>query len=105
MIQIHRTSDTVLAFATGESGNAIESHQLDFQVALDDVMLGLAHQIVRDGEGATKFIEITVTGAEDDAAAKAIAKSCRIHRSLKLQSQLKTLIGEESLWLSARLEN
>tara|TARA_B100000287_G_scaffold23131_1_gene22639 strand:- start:5029 stop:6015 length:987 start_codon:yes stop_codon:yes gene_type:complete len=69
------TSDTVLAFATGESGNAIEDHQLDFQNALDDVMLGLAHQIVRDGEGATKFIEITVTGAEDDAAATKIGKS------------------------------
>ena len=69
------TSDTVLTFATGESGNAIEDHQLDFQNALDDVMLGLAHQIVRDGEGATKFIEITVTGAEDDAAATKIGKS------------------------------
>ena len=69
------TSDTVLTFATGESGNSIESHRLDFEVALDEVMLGLAHQIVRDGEGATKFIEITVTGAEDDVAAKAIAKS------------------------------
>ena len=38
-------------------------------------MLGLAHQIVRDGEGATKFIEITITGAENDVAAKEIAKS------------------------------
>jgi len=35
----------------------------------------LAHQIVRDGEGATKFVEITVTGAKDDAAAKEIGKS------------------------------
>ena len=69
------TSDTVLTFATGESGNSIEGHWLDFQDALDDVMLGLAHQIVRDGEGATKFIEITVTGAEDDDAAKEIGKS------------------------------
>ena len=37
--------------------------------ALDGVMLDLAHQIVRDGEGATKFVEITVSGAEDEAAA------------------------------------
>ena len=69
------TSDTVLTFATGESGNSVENYWLEFQDALDDVMLGLAHQIVRDGEGATKFIEITVTGAEDDAAAKEIGKS------------------------------
>ena len=69
------TSDTVLTFATGESGNSVENHRLDFQLALDEVMLGLAHQIVRDGEGATKFIEITITGAENDVAAKEIAKS------------------------------
>jgi len=38
-------------------------------------MLGLAQQIVRDGEGATKFVEISVTGAEDDSAAREIGKS------------------------------
>ena len=65
------TSDTVLTFATGVSGVAPADEE--FQQALDAVMLDLAHQIVRDGEGATKFATITVTGADDDAAAKAIA--------------------------------
>jgi len=69
------TSDTVLTFATGASGASVEDHRLDFEDALDSVMLELAHQIVRDGEGATKFVEITVTGAKDYAAAKEIGKS------------------------------
>ncbi|MCP4224155.1 MAG: bifunctional glutamate N-acetyltransferase/amino-acid acetyltransferase ArgJ, partial [Actinomycetia bacterium] len=72
------TSDTVLLFATGAAGNEpIEgpgSAGWDgFVTALDEVNLELAHQIVRDGEGATKFVEIRVTGAEHDPAAKAIA--------------------------------
>ncbi len=50
-----------------------------FQAALDEVMLDLAHQVVRDGEGATKFVEIAVTGAASDTdarrAALAIANS------------------------------
>ena len=61
----------MLTFATGVSGVAPADEE--FQQALDAVMLDLAHQIVRDGEGATKFATITVTGADDDAAAKAIA--------------------------------
>lgn len=72
------TSDTVLLFATGANGNlpltGPESPGWDgFVTALDHVNLDLAHQIVRDGEGATKFIEIRVSGAEHDGAAKAIA--------------------------------
>ena len=43
--------------------------------AVHQVNLDLAHQIVRDGEGATKFVEITVTGAENDEAASVIALS------------------------------
>lgn len=65
------TSDTVLTFATGATGARPADDE--FQTALDGVMLDLAHQIVRDGEGATKFATVTVTGAEHDAAAKAIA--------------------------------
>ena len=67
------TSDTVLTFATGASDVSASEHHGAFQAALDAVMLDLAHQIVRDGEGATKFVEIAVHGASDDAAAKAIA--------------------------------
>ena len=63
------TSDTVLVAATGASG--IDVSNVDaFKVALGDVMRDLAHQIVRDGEGATKFVEVSVTGAESDKDAK-----------------------------------
>ncbi len=71
------TSDTVLVFATGQSGaqitaNAAPQHQA-FAEALEAVMHDLAMQIVKDGEGLTKFVEISVTGAEHDAAARTIA--------------------------------
>jgi len=74
------TSDTVLLFATGEQIdddiNALDDERLPaFQAALDSVTLDLAHQIVRDGEGATKFVEVTVTGAADASAAAVIALS------------------------------
>ncbi|MFN3215620.1 MAG: bifunctional glutamate N-acetyltransferase/amino-acid acetyltransferase ArgJ [Acidimicrobiales bacterium] len=73
------TSDTVLLFATGASGTGLDAADSEgiaaFQDALDAVLLDLAHQIVRDGEGATKFVTVTVTGAADDAAAKAIGLS------------------------------
>lgn len=67
------TSDTVLLFATGKAGNIpVTAPHAGFQRALDDVMMELAHLIVRDGEGASKFVTIEVTGAEDDAAARRI---------------------------------
>ena len=68
------TSDTLLAAATGR-GAAIApgAAEAAFASALGRVMLDLAHQVVRDGEGATKFVEITVTGAADDADAKRCA--------------------------------
>ena len=69
------TSDTVLTFATGKAEVSAEDNQLEFQEALNTVMLRLAQQIVRDGEGATKFVEISVTGAEDNSAAREIGKS------------------------------
>jgi glutamate N-acetyltransferase/amino-acid N-acetyltransferase len=74
------TSDTVLAFATGAAGNAElagwDSPGADaFAAALADLCGQLARAVVRDGEGASKFITITVTGAEDDGAAHAVAMS------------------------------
>jgi glutamate N-acetyltransferase/amino-acid N-acetyltransferase len=76
------TSDTVLLFATGAAPGSDpapadpgDPRLAGFRAALDRVTLDLAHQIVRDGEGATKFVAVTVTGAEDDAAAKRIALS------------------------------
>jgi glutamate N-acetyltransferase/amino-acid N-acetyltransferase len=70
------TSDTVLGFATGRGALAIDGHSKDlFAGALHSVLLDLAQQIVRDGEGATKFVEIRVDGAETDDAAHRIARS------------------------------
>ncbi len=64
------TSDTLLVAATGASGVSVEQGDSAFEAALEQVMLDLAHQVVRDGEGATKFITINVTGALSDADAK-----------------------------------
>ena len=71
------TSDTVLAFATGQAGNAplasFASPGADaFAAALHDVCRQLAHLVVRDGEGAHKFIAITVSGATSDDSARRI---------------------------------
>ena len=92
------TSDTVLAFATGLAGNkdiqGIDDPALDaFQTALDDLCIDLAKQVVRDGEGATKFITINVIGAENDMAAK------RIALSIANSPLVKTAIaGEDANW-------
>jgi glutamate N-acetyltransferase/amino-acid N-acetyltransferase len=74
------TSDTLLLAATGASGMAPIADAADprlpaFRAALDAVLLELAHLTVKDGEGATKFVEVVVTGAETDAAAKRIARA------------------------------
>ena len=72
------TSDTLLAFATGAAGNTqiigvdgVDSQKL--ASALHDVMRDLAHLVVKDGEGATKFIEVEVTGAKSDYSAQTVA--------------------------------
>lgn len=69
------TSDTVLLVSTGAAGRLTDAHSGSFEESLNAVTLDLAHQIVRDGEGAGKFVEVTVTGAEDSDAASAIARS------------------------------
>ena len=69
------TSDTVLLFATGKSGVHAADHMDEFEKAVEKVTLDLAHQIVKDGEGASKFVEVNVTGAADDLAAQEKAKS------------------------------
>ncbi|WP_209598957.1 bifunctional glutamate N-acetyltransferase/amino-acid acetyltransferase ArgJ [Ruegeria sp. HKCCSP351] len=63
------TSDSLLLCATGASGVDATGNAA-FAEALEAVMLDLAQQVVRDGEGATKFVEIRVTGAATDAGAK-----------------------------------
>ncbi len=72
------TSDTVLAFATGQAEplTSFDDPGADaFQAALTDLCGQLAHLVVRDGEGATKFITVAVTGAVSDASARIIALS------------------------------
>ena len=75
------TSDTVLLAATGRGPRhppvrgARGPLLADFRAKLQRVLTDLAHQIVKDGEGAEKFITVTVTGAASDRAAKAIALS------------------------------
>ena len=93
------TSDTVMLFSTG-SGNPhqiIESADdialTDFKASLDQVTKNLAHQVVRDGEGASKFITISVTSAQSDIAAK------RIAFSIATSPLVKTAIaGEDANW-------
>lgn len=74
------TSDSVWLFATGAASEhpitSIDDPRYGpLAAAVNEVNLDLAHQIVRDGEGATKFIEVAVSGAENDAAAATIALS------------------------------
>ena len=69
------TSDTLLVAATGLSQAApvVGSVAKEFEAALRSVMTDLAHQVIRDGEGATKFVEIRVSGAADAADAQRVA--------------------------------
>lgn len=67
------TNDTVLLLANGATG--VEPDLAAFEAALMEVCTELAHMIVRDGEGATKFITIAVSGAPDDTSAHAIANT------------------------------
>ncbi len=74
------TSDTLLLFATGKAGNkpvrsASDPKLRDFKKKLNEVLLDLALQVVRDGEGATKCFKVSIQGAENDVAAKRIALS------------------------------
>jgi len=74
------TSDTLMVFATGASGGAMietvdDPRYIAFRSALTNVCRDLAIQVVKDGEGATKFVSIGVDGAVSDASAKIIAAS------------------------------
>lgn len=91
------TSDTCLLFATGKAGNqyieADSGAYAQFQQGLNAIMVDLAQQVAKDGEGASKFIEVTVTGAETDQSAKKVAK-CIANSPL-----VKTAIaGEDANW-------
>jgi len=94
------TSDTVLLCATGNADaklsglrSADDQRLKGFARALDALCLDLAHQVVKDGEGAEKFVAITVKGAENDAAAR------RIGLAVGNSPLVKTAIaGKDANW-------
>ncbi len=69
------TSDSVILAATGKAGGSANDDLTDFITALKAVFIDLAKQIVKDGEGATKLISITVRGARSFKSAKTVAMS------------------------------
>ncbi|WP_420960619.1 bifunctional glutamate N-acetyltransferase/amino-acid acetyltransferase ArgJ [Brucella sp. IR073] len=95
------TSDTLMLFSTGKAAErgapdvtGLEDERLaDFAKALDRVLQSLALQVVRDGEGARKMIEVRVTGAETAASAK------RVALSIANSPLVKTAVaGEDANW-------
>ncbi len=90
------TNDMVLLLANGRSGRIIPpgSEEADrFAAALHEVLLELARMIVRDGEGATKLVEVRVTGAASEADARLAA------RAIATSSLVKTaFFGEDANW-------
>jgi glutamate N-acetyltransferase / amino-acid N-acetyltransferase len=95
------TSDTLMLFATGAAERrgqkkikkASDKALKDFAEKLDAVLLDLAQQVARDGEGARKFVEVRVTGAESDKAAKRIAFSIANSPLVKTAAA-----GEDANW-------
>ncbi len=92
------TSDTLLVFATGAAKIApIDEPDDDrlsaFRAALGELMLDLALQIIRDGEGISKFITVQVSGAEHDAAARTVALSIANSPLVKT-----AMAGEDPNW-------
>jgi glutamate N-acetyltransferase/amino-acid N-acetyltransferase len=92
------TNDTLLLFATGQSGatpikDASDPRLFDFRDKLEALLLDLAQQLVRDGEGASKFVKITVSGAKSAASARKIA------RTIAESPLVKTAFaGEDANW-------
>ncbi|MCW2276180.1 bifunctional glutamate N-acetyltransferase/amino-acid acetyltransferase ArgJ [Rhodoblastus acidophilus] len=95
------TSDTLMLFATGAAEargqkkirKARDENLADFAEKLDALLIDLAQQVARDGEGARHFIEVQVTGADSDKAAK------RIAFSIANSPLVKTAVaGEDANW-------
>ncbi|MDB5511065.1 MAG: N-acetylglutamate synthase [Enterovirga sp.] len=92
------TSDTLLMFATGKAAaaridRADDPRLAPFAAALDDLLVDLAQLVARDGEGARKFVTVTVEGAESDRSAH------RIAMSIANSPLVKTAVaGEDANW-------
>jgi glutamate N-acetyltransferase/amino-acid N-acetyltransferase len=89
------TNDTVLFMANGASGVSVESSQdlNEIQKVLDDILSRLARLCVKDAEGATKLMEVRVTGAASDRAARTIADTVANSNLVKT-----ALFGEDANW-------
>lgn len=89
------TNDTILLLANGASGTAVANadSKAQFGAALNYLCTALAHMIVRDGEGATKFVEIQVTGAPSEADAHQVANTIAISPLVKT-----TFAGSDANW-------
>ena len=92
------TNDTLMAFATGKAEHkpvktTNDVHLRAFKAALQEVLTDLAIQVVKDGEGAQKFVAIEVHGAKSEKAARAIALT------IANSPLVKTAIaGEDANW-------
>jgi glutamate N-acetyltransferase/amino-acid N-acetyltransferase len=93
------TSDTLLMFATGKAAGVPQIESLadrnlkPFRAALEDLLRNLAHQVVRDGEGARKFVEVRVSGAASKKSAR------RIGMAIANSPLVKTAVaGEDANW-------
>lgn len=84
------TNDTVMLLSNS-SANCF--HKEAFKEALEKIMLFLAKEMVRDGEGATKLVTYNVSGAKDDAEAETVAKA--LSNSLLVKT---ALYGEDPNW-------
>ena len=92
------TSDTIVLSATGQADHptirsANDAKLKDFKAKLEEVLRDLAHQVIKDGEGATKFVTIAVSGAKSDSSAR------RIGMAVANSPLVKTAIaGEDANW-------
>jgi len=89
------TNDMVLLLANGVSGAVIQDHDqiAVFQNQLDQVLSDLARMVVKDGEGATKLVEVKVEGAKSDHDARCIAETIAQSNLVKT-----ALFGEDANW-------
>lgn len=89
------TNDTVLLLANGMSGAKVESSQNKeyFSGILDEVLIALSKMVVKDGEGATKLVDIIVKGASTFGDAEKIAKTVANSNLVKT-----ALFGEDANW-------
>ena len=89
------TNDTILVLANGLLGATVKNtlHKESFQIVLDEVLTDLAKMVVKDGEGATKLVEIIIRGALTDKDAYKIADTVSNSNLVKT-----ALFGEDANW-------